>query len=89
MPLLFTVGLENPVGRRRAHREQLLATLLREVQMLMPLQRLHQSGQKRNEPLGTDVVGCRPGQVQGLLDFQAVVGCPRTLNGHLGSHRMP
>ncbi len=58
------------------------------VQMVMSLQLLHQRGQEGNEPLRTDVVGRHPCQVQGLLYFQAVGGCPWTLDGHLGRHRM-
>jgi hypothetical protein len=56
--------------------------------MAMPLQRLNQGWQKGNKSLRTNVIGRRPRQVQCLLHFWAVVGCPWTLDHQLGHHRM-
>jgi ferredoxin-NADP reductase len=54
------LGTQQPIRRRRAYREQLLAALLSEVEMLMPFQRLDQCGEKRDKPFGADAVGSVP-----------------------------
>jgi hypothetical protein len=56
----FALGTQQPIRRRRTHGEQLAAALLSEVEMLMPLQRLDQRGEKRDEPFGADAVGGVP-----------------------------
>ena len=56
----FALGTQQPIRRRRAHREQLPAALLSEVEMLMPFQRLDQRREKGNEPFGADAVGSVP-----------------------------
>jgi hypothetical protein len=63
MPLLLTKRLEDPIGGRRTHREELGTTFLAQVQVSMSFQRVNQGRQKGNEPLSADVVGCRPCQM--------------------------
>jgi len=59
--------------------------------MSMPLHRLNQCWQEGDQPLGADVIGRRPRQVQRLLYLWSVVGWPWpwTLDRQLGRHRMP
>jgi len=40
----------------------------------MPLKRIDQGGQKRDQAFGADVPGGLPGQQQGLLDLRTVMG---------------
>jgi hypothetical protein len=56
----------------------LLATGIGQAQVLMPLQSLDQGGQKGNEPLATDAIGCMPGQEKSVLDFGPVLGLSPT-----------
>ena len=43
------------------------------TQMLMPLQRFDQRGEKRDETFGADAVGSVPDQEQGVLDVWSVM----------------
>jgi hypothetical protein len=45
--------------------------------MSMPLQRFNESGQKRDQPFGTDLIGCVPYLVEGLLDLWSVASGTR------------
>lgn len=67
MSLLFALGLEYPAGGGRTHRKELEAVLVTHMKMAMTLQRLNSRWKKRDRPLGTDVIGSSPGQVQCLL----------------------
>ena len=53
------------------------ATLLREVEVLMPLQRFDERGKKRDEAFGADAVGGVPDQEQRVLHVWSVMA--RTL----------
>ena len=64
------------------------AALIREVEMLMPLQRFDQRGEKRDEPFSADPVGSVPDQEQGVLDFWPVMAWARVLRGGLLHFRM-
>src|SRR5258708_3321555 len=84
----FALGAQEAIRRRRAHGEQLTAAFLREVEMLMPLQRFDQRGEKGNEPFGADAVGSVPDQEQGVLNFWPVTAWARALRCGLLHLRM-
>jgi hypothetical protein len=44
------------------------------MQMAMPLKGFDESGQERDEPLGTDLIARFPGQEECLLDFWSIAG---------------
>jgi len=73
------LGAQEAIRRRRAHREQLAAALLCELEVLMPLQRFDQRGEKRDEAFGADPVGGVPDQEQRVLDFWPVMAWPWAL----------
>lgn len=56
----LSLGAQEPIRRRCAHREQLAAALLGEVEMSMPHQRFNEGGQKGDQPFGTDLIGGAP-----------------------------
>ncbi len=74
---VFSSGAQKPVRRRCAHREQLASALLREVQMPMLLECFDKSGQKRDQPFGTDLIGCFPCEEKCLLDLWSIVNGTR------------
>jgi len=51
--------------------------------MPMPLERLDQGRQKWDQALGTDTIGCQPGQVQRLLHLWPIVTSAGTRNLHM------
>ena len=59
------------------------AALIREVEMLLPLKRFDQRGEKGNEAFGTDPIGSMPDQEQRVLDFWSVMPWARALVGGL------
>ena len=66
----FALGTQEAIRCRCAHGKQLASALLCQVEMLMPLQRFDQRGEKRDEAFGADAVGGVPDQEQarvGLL----------------------
>src|ERR1700730_8445726 len=71
---LLPRGMEDTIGHRSTLGEQLIAALLAEMQMSMPLKGLDKGGQERDQPFGTDLIGGFPCQEKGLLDFWPVVG---------------
>jgi len=60
---------QEAVRCRCAHRKELAAALLCDVEMLMPLQHFYQGGEKGDEPFGADAVGGVPSQEENMLDF--------------------
>ena len=64
------------------------AALLSKVEMLMPLQRFDQRGEKGNEAFGADTVGGVPDQEQGILDFRSVMASAGVLRRGLPHFRM-
>ena len=42
--------------------------------MSIPLECFDESGEERDQPFGTDLIGRFPGKKQGLLDLWSVVG---------------
>jgi hypothetical protein len=84
----FTLGTQEAIGCGCAHGEQLAAALLSKVQMLMPLQRFDQCGEKRDQAFGANPVGGMPDQEQGVLDFWPVMGWTRALMCGLLDFRM-
>ena len=78
--MLLSRGAEKAISCRGAYGEQLVATLLREMQMPMPLQRSDQGGEEGDQSFGTDLIGRFPGQEQGLLYFWSIIRemCPLT-----------
>ena len=64
------------------------ATLLAQLKMSVPFQRLYQQGQKGNQAFGANVIGGSPCQVERLLDCWSVVGRTWTLDGELEIDRM-
>jgi hypothetical protein len=73
----FALGTQETIGCGCAHGKQLAAALLSKVEMLMPLQRFDQRGEKGNEAFGADTVGGVPDQEQGMLDFRSRLGFGR------------
>jgi len=69
IPSLHAMPMQQAVRRGRAHREQVAAALLGKTQIPMPLQRLDERRQKRDEAFGADAIGRIPGQEQSMLDF--------------------
>src|SRR5260370_5464247 len=63
----FALRGQQAIRRCRAHGKQLFSALLREVEMLMPFQRLKERGEKGNEAFGTDAAGGVPDQEQRVL----------------------
>jgi hypothetical protein len=59
---------EPPIRCRCAHDEQLAATLLREVEMLLPLKRFDERGKKRHKVFGADTFSGMPDQEKRVLD---------------------
>jgi len=64
---------EPPIRCGCAHGEQLAAAFLGQVEMLMPLQRFDQRGEKGHEPFGADAVGGVPDQKKRVLDFRPIL----------------
>jgi hypothetical protein len=58
------------------------------VEMLMPLQRFDQRGEKGHETFGADTVGGVPDQEQGMLDFRSVMASAGVLKRGLPYFRM-
>ena len=79
----FALGTQEAIRRRCAHGKQLAAALLGEVEMLMPLQRFDQRGEKRDEAFGADAVGGVPDQEQRVLDVWSVMAWAGVLRGGL------
>jgi hypothetical protein len=69
MRALSSMRTQEAISRGSAHREELATTSIGQVKVPMPLQGLDQGRQKRYEPLGTDLVGRLPREIQSLLDF--------------------
>jgi hypothetical protein len=66
----------------------LVATLLTQLKMSVPLQRLNERWQKGYQSLGANVISGRPCQVERLLDFWSIVWRTWTLDGDLEVGRM-
>ncbi len=71
---VFSLRAQEAIRRRGTHAEQLIAARLREMQMSMLLKRFDESGEERDQPLGTHLISRFPCQKQGLLDCWSVVG---------------
>jgi hypothetical protein len=63
--------VQQAIRCRRTDGKQLPSALLRDVEMLMPLQRFYQGREKGNESFGTNPVGCIPDQEERVLDFRS------------------
>ena len=63
---------QRPVDRRRAHRQHAGADLRRQLQMPVPLHRLHQHRQQWPQPLAADPVGRLPQHDQRLVHRRVV-----------------
>ena len=79
----FALRAQEALRRGDTHGEQLAAFFFRETQAPLPLQQRHQIGQGRQEPFGTHVVCCLPGQKEGLLHRWTVLGQTAALDGLL------
>lgn len=75
--IVFSSGAQEPIRRCCAHGEQLASTLLREVEVPVPLQRFNEGEQKRDEPFGTDLIGSAPCLMEGVLDRWSIVNGTR------------
>ena len=64
------------------------ATLLAQLKMSVPFQRLYQQGQKGNQAFGAHVIRGSLCQVERLLDCWSVVGRTWTLDGEFEIDRM-
>ena len=60
--MLLSRGTQEAISRRCTHGEQLVATLLREMQMPMPVKGFNKGGQERDQPFGIDLIGRFPCQ---------------------------
>ena len=78
--LALAERLQQAVSGGRTDAQQLLAHCGVQDQMPVALERGHQLGQKRHQPLGADLVGRGPGDAQGLLDRGSVVPLARAQN---------
>lgn len=79
----LAIGMQHAISRRGAHREQLVAVCLGQVQMSMPLQGRNQRGQERNQTFRANPIGSIPGQEQRSSDLLPIV-LTGTLRGLLG-----
>ncbi len=79
----FSLRAEEAIGGCWTHGEQLLATLLREMQMSMTLQGVDQRMQEWDQSFGTDLISCFPCQKQGLLNLWTVVRRTWSLDSRL------
>jgi len=70
---VFSLRAQEAIRRRGTHAEQLMAARLREMQMSMLLKCFDESGEERDQPLGTHLISRFPCQEQGLLDCWSVV----------------
>jgi hypothetical protein len=84
----FALRGQQAIRRCRAHGKQLFSALLREVEMLMPFQRLKERGEKGNEAFGADAVGGVPDQEQRVLHVWSVLARTGALKGGLHLLRM-
>ena len=80
----FALRGEPPIRRRRTHGKQLPSALLRDVEVLMPLQGIDQDGQERDQSFGADAVGGVPDQEERVLDVRPVLA--RVLALRCGLH---
>ena len=80
--------MQEAICRGRAHGKQLPAAFRSQVEMLMPLQRFDQRGEKGYEAFGADAVGGVPDQEQRVLDFWSVMAWAGVLRGGLPHFRM-
>ena len=69
----FALGMQETIGCSCAHGKQLAPALLSKVEMLMPLQRFDQRGEKGNEAFGADAVSGVPDQKQRMLDVWPIL----------------
>ena len=72
MGMGVTMGLQEAICGSRAHREQLAAVFLAELDMPMLLQRFDDAWQKRHQAFGTNPVEGLPGQHQCLFDLRPI-----------------
>ena len=77
------LGTQEAIRCRCAHGKELPAALLREVEMLMPFQRIKERGEKGNEAFGADAVGGVPDQEQRVLHVWSVLARTGVLKGGL------
>jgi len=66
---------QQAIRRRRTHGKQLPSALLRDVEVLMPLQDIDQGGQERDQTFGADAIGSVPDQEERVLDIFS--GCDK------------
>ncbi len=68
----FALRGQQTIRCRSTHGKQLPSALIRDVKVLMPLQRLYQGREKWDESFGADPVGGVPDQEQRVLDFWSI-----------------
>src|SRR5258707_5242042 len=76
------LGTQETIRCGRAHGEQLVPALLRDVEVLMSLKRLYQGREKGDEAFGADAVGRAPGQEQRVLDVWSRLGSHACTQAH-------
>ena len=84
MRLGFRLCAQEAISRGHAHREEVVAMLLAQMQMPMPFEGFKKGRQERHQPFGTDVVGRSPdGEqcVQDCFSVQARCGCGLASSG--------
>ncbi len=74
----FAIGAKNPVGSRRAEREELGAHHVGERQMAVAFEYRDQLGQEGDEAFGTDAIGGRPGDDERVLHRATVEALARS-----------
>ena len=72
MGMGIAMGLQEAICRSRAHREQLAAVFLAELDMPMLLQHFDDAWQKRHQAFGTNPVEGLPGQHQCFFDLRPI-----------------
>src|SRR5262245_19415990 len=68
---------QEAIRRRRAHGKQLSTTGITELKVAMSFQRFNEQRQKRDEAVGTHVVGCIPDEHHRLLNVAFIAAWTR------------
>jgi hypothetical protein len=68
----FTLRTQQTIRCSGAHAKELVTALIRDLKVLMPLQRFKQGRKKGDEPFSADAIGSVPGQEQRVLDLRSI-----------------